>query len=276
MALRSLLACLTVLSLSANSQVRIPHPRLDMPSVMTRVGFPKGRQRGSLRIQGVLLDVDGLLYSRRRLHLLLGSHLLLYLVVHPGKAKTVVLAINTYRRAQEALRIENRRHASLDLEQLRLASQESRIDTATIATIVDRWMGALPLRFIRTARRRGLLDVLSKLRNQGLRIGVFSDYPCAQKLQALGIEGFVDSQTHSMEAEVGVFKPNPRGFDIAAQRLGLDSAQIAYVGDRPDVDGSGAEAAGMIPIIVGRKPCSGPYIQCQDLRKLPRVVQESS
>jgi len=45
-------------------------------------------------------------------------------------------------------------------------------------------------------------------------------------------------------------KPNPRGFEVAAAKMGLIPEQVVYVGDREDVDAVGALNAGMTPIIL--------------------------
>jgi len=43
---------------------------------------------------------------------------------------------------------------------------------------------------------------------------------------------------------VGVDKPNPRIFQLAAEALGVDLAQIVHVGDAWEADVLGARAAG--------------------------------
>jgi FMN phosphatase YigB (HAD superfamily) len=58
---------------------------------------------------------------------------------------------------------------------------------------------------------------------------------------------------------INAFKPHPRGFEEACARLGLEPSEVLYVGDRAEVDGVGARAAGMRCAIVsggkhGRDP----------------------
>ena len=54
------------------------------------------------------------------------------------------------------------------------------------------------------------------------------------------------------DPEIDAFKPHPRGFLYACRRWSLDPAEVAYVGDRADVDLAGAAAAGMPGYLVGR------------------------
>ena len=48
--------------------------------------------------------------------------------------------------------------------------------------------------------------------------------------------------------DYGIQKPDPKIFEIAAQRLGLTCEEIAFVGDTFYKDISGAIKAGMMPV----------------------------
>ena len=54
-----------------------------------------------------------------------------------------------------------------------------------------------------------------------------------------GLEFVIDSQ------DVGIEKPDPRIFDLALGRLGVDPERALYVGDIRSVDEVGSHAAGM-------------------------------
>lgn len=49
------------------------------------------------------------------------------------------------------------------------------------------------------------------------------------------------------------YKPHPRPFRMALDRLGVDPASAVHVGDRPSEDRAGAHAAGMWCVIVDRR-----------------------
>ena len=72
---------------------------------------------------------------------------------------------------------------------------------------------------------------------------MYSDYPVEKKLQALGLQ-----PTHaywSGEPIVDCLKPDVRGLNNIIAELGLDRAEILYVGDRDDRDGECARRAGV-------------------------------
>lgn len=104
---------------------------------------------------------------------------------------------------------------------------------------------------------------LQLLRARGVRVRVLSNSDGAYqrvKLTAVGLGEIADDGIYS--GDVGVAKPDPRIFRIAADRLGMPVERITYVGDRWDVDVVGSAAAGMRPVWLNRtgspRPSSGP------------------
>ena len=49
---------------------------------------------------------------------------------------------------------------------------------------------------------------------------------------------------------MGVEKPDPRIFQIALERMGIDPADALYVGDLYEVDAMGARAAGLDVVLL--------------------------
>jgi HAD superfamily hydrolase (TIGR01509 family) len=87
--------------------------------------------------------------------------------------------------------------------------------------------------------------VLRELARRGLRLGVVSnaDGRVRAQLERAGLAPFFAVIIDS--AEVGVSKPDPAIFRMAAARLGVAPAEAVYVGDIYQVDVAGARAAGM-------------------------------
>lgn len=108
-----------------------------------------------------------------------------------------------------------------------------------------------PLAFLRRFCHEGVQEVLQEMTEAGLRLGVFSDLPPAAKLRALGIENFFETVISAQHPEVQRFKPDPRGLQLVLGGLGIPARQALYVGDRPEIDGSAAERAGMAFFAVG-------------------------
>jgi HAD superfamily hydrolase (TIGR01662 family) len=124
------------------------------------------------------------------------------------------------------------------------------------------------------------LPCLRSLASSGYRLGVVGNQPeqTEELLRSLdvGLELIASSAT------LGVPKPEPAFFEAIVERLGLDPAAIAYVGDRVDNDIAPAAAIGMRTILVRRGPWA--WIQSgradppmadaviEDLRGLPAVL----
>ena len=79
-----------------------------------------------------------------------------------------------------------------------------------------------------------------------------SDYPTDAKLEALGVAPHFSLRLCTTDTSINAFKPHPRGFLLACGQWGLDPQEVLYVGDRPEIDGAGAAAAGTRCVIVGR------------------------
>jgi FMN phosphatase YigB (HAD superfamily) len=93
--------------------------------------------------------------------------------------------------------------------------------------------------------RPGLVPLLEALNKSGRLLAVLSDYGAVlERLQALQIPvRHFKALLSSMEC--GALKPCPLPFLKAAERLGLEPNRILYIGNRADIDGMGARAAGM-------------------------------
>ncbi|RBY89099.1 HAD family hydrolase [Blastococcus sp. TBT05-19] len=106
-------------------------------------------------------------------------------------------------------------------------------------------------------------DVLGRLRDAGVRIGVVSDVhvDIRPAFAAAGLAELVDAFT--LSAEQGMQKPDPRMFTRTLDVLGAAPAEALMVGDRSGPDGGAVEAG--IPTLL-LPPLRGP----QD-RRLDRV-----
>jgi len=97
-----------------------------------------------------------------------------------------------------------------------------------------------------------VLRAFRRLQGRGLRLGVISNWDrrLESLLAGLGIGSFLEVTVCS--AAVGLHKPDPRIFELACERLGVDPAQAAHVGDHHYADVLGATAAGLAPVLIDR------------------------
>jgi FMN phosphatase YigB (HAD superfamily) len=209
------------------------------------------------QLSAIVFDVDGTLYRQRPLRRAMLLRLLRELVSHPGRGISTFRALRAYRRAQESLRgipVEG----ALAAAQLRLACEHSGQTENVLAPIVARWMEHEPLALLERFVEPALRTVLTSARSRGLRLGVFSDYPAAAKLEAMHLTEFFDVVVTAQDAAVNCFKPDPSGLTETLRRLKVDPSRALYVGDRQEVDGPAARAVGVPCIIVGCREKPNP------------------
>ena len=85
-----------------------------------------------------------------------------------------------------------------------------------------------------------------------LALGLISNWDnrLAGLIDGLGLGEELDTVVSS--AEVGLHKPDPRIFELACERLGVDPREAAHVGDHHYADIVGARAVGMQPVLIDR------------------------
>ena len=203
-----------------------------------------------LDVKGILFDVDGTLYHQPPLRLIM---ILLLTISHFHKPRELfrkLKVIYHYRQSQEVLRNRNDMVDDNQQNQIALTAKGSKEPLQYISNVVKEWLETRPLRFIHLCRRRGMKETISKLHQEGFKLGVFSDYPPREKLSALRIVHFFSTVVSSHDHDVNGFKPNTNGFAVAARKMNLYPGEILYIGDRHEVDGIGATQAGMKVAII--------------------------
>jgi FMN phosphatase YigB (HAD superfamily) len=193
-------------------------------------------------VKAVIFDVDGTLYQQGPLRRAMLVRLVRTHLFHPVRGWQTARVIGAYRRAQEQLRSVPGR-ADLADAQLQLAAERSGVGYDEVTRCVEQWMVTAPLELLARFGQPGLEESLRALRTWGLKLAVLSDYPPGPKLEALGVAGLFDVVLWAQQPEIGVFKPHPRGLEVALERLGVTADEALYVGDRADVDAVAAAAA---------------------------------
>jgi FMN phosphatase YigB (HAD superfamily) len=225
-------------------------------------------------IRAVLFDVDGTLYAQTPLRVLMACEMALASLSADGKRqRTDVRLALAFRKVREKLRSTDRADERLVALQYSAVSERMRCAPADVQRAVNEWIYRRPLKWLRACRRGGLNQLLEFLGTRDVRCGVFSDYPAADKLAALGIGDRFELELSAVDPAVGAFKPSPRGFRIASERWGIPPREILYVGDRSDVDAAGAVSAGMqCALLTARRPADARFIAVTDFRELQRAL----
>ena len=120
----------------------------------------------------------------------------------------------------------------------------------------------------------GALDLLKKLRETGVRIGVVSNWHSALHgiLAGLNLRECVDFVLTS--AEVGHKKPHPQIFAAASQLTGAQPQEILHIGDSLEEDVRGASACGIrvVHFNRGSSPTSEGTFQVTSLHDLTSTL----
>lgn len=222
--------------------------------------------------QAVLFDLDGTLYELEPVQRRMAKLLVRHALFSPLKGARTIKMLKTFRSVREDLRALGDSAPDLDAVQYEEAASKCGADPAALQAAVKEWMHEKPLAFLGDHLRTGLRPILAALKGWDLPIGVFSDYPADAKLKALGIDDMVDVTIHATEAEVNAFKPHPRGFLVAAERMGVAPEHVAYIGDRVEVDAAGAKAAGMRCLIVDTAASGDGYVGVEAIEEVPNAL----
>jgi len=116
---------------------------------------------------------------------------------------------------------------------------------------------------------------VDELRSAGLKVGVLTDVPYGmprafveRDLEQAGLGDLKPLLLTSVET--GYRKPEPAGFLRLTAALGVQPAEMMYVGNEPK-DIAGANAAGMISVLIDRDEKRPDYGQRYTVTRLSEV-----
>ena len=223
-----------------------------LPQRVNAVMAETSRPEGGAHPAGIVFDVDGTMYRQAPVRRAMLIQLARATLRSPRAGLRAIRTVAAYRWAQEAARAAAARPGEqASARQLRLAAERCGLPASEVSTTIAHWMEAEPLKILARHRFAGLREFLDDCRTRGIRLGVLSDYPCRDKLAALGVADLFDVVVSAFDPDVGVFKPDPAGIHVALARLGVAPGDAMFVGDRPEVDAAAAAAAGVRAVIVG-------------------------
>jgi HAD superfamily hydrolase (TIGR01549 family) len=118
--------------------------------------------------------------------------------------------------------------------------------------------------------------VLTELKERGIVTGVISNMPqpMGPMLAKLGVADLLDFAVTPLDVN-GQGKPAAPIFLEALRRAGSDPGETMHVGDEHFVDGKGARAVGITPVIIDRHDLFGSlqaYHRITSLRELPALI----
>jgi FMN phosphatase YigB (HAD superfamily) len=188
----------------------------------------------------VIFDVDGTLYNQPLLRLRMLLSLVLYYSVHFGSLNELkVLKVFRIQREKIAFQNEN---FPIDQQYKRCAGLTNTAENK-VKKIVQKWIHNIPLSYISKYKFKNIDNLLSKMREKGIIVCVYSDYFADDKIKKLRLT--FDHVFSSEQIEINKIKPSPDGLNYIVSKLGAKKEKALMIGDRKDIDGLCAKNAGI-------------------------------
>ncbi len=199
------------------------------------------------KYRAIIFDVDGTLFDLKKARVKMLLKMFGHYLLRPWNWKDMLI-IQTFRQNREGMR-ENVT-GDLQNSQYSQVAAKLHVSKERVAVVIQRWILLEPLTILKTCRYEGINEFFSNLKSSGRTIGIFSDYPVKEKLEALGLSA--DVCVSATDPEVDKFKPDPKGLEVATSKIGKPLEECLYIGDREEVDAVCAKAAGMDCLIIGK------------------------
>jgi putative hydrolase of the HAD superfamily len=213
--------------------------------------------------RAVLFDLDDTLYPRRRFVLSGLAAVAVRLSASHG-----IAAAQAFRAMTGAMRRGGHgREMQTCLDQLGLSP-------ALVPELVAIVRTHRPRLRLPVATRRALSTL-----GPGWRLGIVTNgLPSVQanKVEALGLDGLVDTVVYAAEQGTGAGKPDIAPFDVALRRLDVAPRRAVYVGDSEECDIAGASCAGLRTVLLRpRADRSGTAADAvvRSVAEVPRIAE---
>ncbi|AEC02881.1 HAD family hydrolase [Parasphaerochaeta coccoides] len=209
-------------------------------------------------IKVVCFDIDGTLYPKT----ILNRKMLATLFPHALTALRFMKMRSLFRQSQNAvptvpatLEGMRRRQAQLVLQRRGMPATEenlSRVEDAFVRHIYGRWEESYhnlrPFPHVK--------DAMVQMKDNGMLLGVMSDFPVAGKIDSMGMSALVDVAVSSEES--GYLKPHPAAFSYLLEKMGNPNPSVVlYIGDSYDKDVEGAYGMGMKSCLLAERRSIG-------------------
>lgn len=181
-----------------------------------------------------IFDLDGTLYSQKKMHRKMAIELIRYYSIRLYKIKDIYY-IWKFRRLRE--RKDNKK-SSIDELIGSMSGSDSKKELY-IFTVIDKWMFKEPLRLIKSCAYTDVVDFIIQEKKAKKTVVIYSDYPVKEKLCALGLEA--DMEICSEDKDINELKPSYKAMSYIVESLNVGTETVIYVGDRYEKDGESAK-----------------------------------
>ncbi|MDH5740797.1 MAG: HAD family hydrolase [Nitrospira sp.] len=216
-------------------------------------------------VELVVFDVDGTLYRQDILRRRMLQQLLLHAIARADLKPLRILS--SYRQIRESLAVAETER----FEPILVAETAREVGCAPcdVDEVVSEWIHRRPLRLLAPCRYPFLPELFRAIKRKRKIIGILSDYPAKEKMQAMELEADYIVTAH--DEAVGILKPHPRGLEVLMTIAGVLPSRTVLIGDRHDRDGAAAQRAGVTPLIRSAKSIDGwrTFATFQDMLFVP-------
>lgn len=194
--------------------------------------------------QLIVFDLDGTLYFQKPFRKRMLLFLMKYMVCHPSSVKDMFL-LKRYREIREKwdeLQDAGDKSTEQNLDQLQYAyvAREKHTSVERVRKAVTFFMLEAPLSILPEYVDQELASVIAHLKQKGIILAVYSDYPVKEKLHALGID--IENQFTAADEGIACMKPDPKGLAYVLEQMHCDPSKALMIGDRMEKDGMAAQA----------------------------------
>ena len=212
--------------------------------------------------KAIVFDLDGTLYYQRRLRIKMAWMLGSYYLCHFWRVKELFI-VKKFREVRENWETIsqtdengsdvhgctlNKPELSLEEKQYKYVAKVMNCSADQVKNTVVMWIYDKPLKAVAETADRELISIIEKLKQEGRKIFIFSDYPIEDKLKALSLS--VDGMYAATDERLNELKPSPKGLNLIMEDHAIKSDDILMVGDRMSRDGEAAVNAGCDYIIL--------------------------
>ena len=189
-------------------------------------------------LKGFVFDVDGTLYSQKKMRIKMGVRLLSFYMLRPHRIKELY-ALKIFRNLREKDEWKRAGFEELYLE----IQKKTSLPLTRIEKSIQYWMFQAPLDIIKSCSYQNVISYINEQHHNQKKVIVYSDYPAADKLKAIGME--YDLVFAFGSDGIDEQKPSLQIMKAIVSKSGCTADQLLYVGDRDDRDKASAESVNM-------------------------------
>lgn len=185
-----------------------------------------------------IFDVDGTLYSQRKMRMRMAMKLAVHYSLHFFRYKELK-AISTFRKIRETAEFKE---TTME-QQIEYAANKCKIDYSKAKAAIEKWMFVVPLDIMEKCAFKDLIEFIKSFQGNGKELVIYSDYPADDKLKRLNLTPsmiFTPENPH-----IAHLKPSKKAMEYIISKLPCELNDIIYIGDRDCKDKRSAQYAGI-------------------------------